>query len=456
MKNIEAQVFDYLNTKGIIKACLLHKLINYLCSPSSKHRIERDDLLACLFRLTRERRIDIIIINSFEIFWKIKPIEQFSYLKDGDYFFRDFRKRKYKTINNFKKSDYIFDSRQLNFKNNFEVEEIFKYLYELIRKKKKIQYKMIIYSNDNSKSLSIFESSKIPFEIKIHKINPPLDLITNEATLFFDLEKQMENIAVIKAFRSKYMCFYITLIDAIHQKIIMLQENNNKSTKSLNEYIKRFGYYCIQFVKSDWVNINHSNPFRWETFFQFFKLPFKILNLEFKSLNFYGRTFNTLAKYRFCIYIKNENKDVISNLKKKGYFEFEDIKDKSFTAIGLDQEIFLPCPSIEYFYFIFKYIFYYQLFLLLHHSFDYIKNYYQDIRISPKEKMLFKIFYPVINELFTISEKKVSEILVFKYYTLNPNELEIIYNNLMINHVRLIETKMMKYFLVKHSICLKC
>lgn len=452
MKEIELKICDYLNAKGMINGCLLHKLINYFCSPKSKYKIDKEDLLACLFSLTKERRIDIIVVNSFEIFWRIKSINQYIYLKDGDYFFRDFKKRKYKAINYFKNSDYIFDSRQIHFNKKLEVEETFNYLYDLVRNKKEIKYKMIIYYPDNSKPLNIFGSSKIPFELELHKIKPPINLITKESALFFDLEKQMENISIINAFRSKYMCFYITLIDVIHQKIIKLQENKNKSVKTLKEYIKRFGYYCIQFVKSDWVKLNHSNPYRWETFIQFFRLPFKIINLEFKSLNFHGRTFNTLGKYKFCIYINNESKNVISNLKKIGYIEFEDMNDKYFTAIGLDQEIFLPCPSIEYFYFIYKYIFYFQLFLLLHHSFDYIKNTYSDIRLSQKERMIFEIFYPVINEFFAISKKTVPQILVFKYYTLNPDELEIIYNNLMINHVRFIETKMMKYFLLKHTI----
>ena len=423
MNKLEVEIFDYLNEKGMIKACLLHKLLNHFCSPRSKFNIERENLFACLFSLTKERRIDIIIVNSYEVFWKIKTINKNAYLKEGEYFFRNFRDRKYKSINSIKNSGYIFDSRQLDFNNKLEVEKIFDKLYEFIRNKKKIKYKMIIYYHDNSNPLNIFESSKIPFEIKSNEIIPPLNLITNNSTLFFDLEKQMENISVIKAFRSKYMCFYITLIDVIHQKIITLQENKNKSTQFLNEYIKRFGYYCIQFVKSDWVDLNHSNPYRWETFFQFFKLPYKILNLEFKSLNFHGRTFNTLGKFKFCIYINNESRDIISNLKNKGYNEFKDFNKRSSTAIGLDLEIFLPCPSIEYFYFIYKYLFYYQLFLLFHHTFDYIKNFYSDIRLSSKEKMLFEIFYPVIDEFFTISNKKVSNILVFKYYILNPHEL---------------------------------
>ena len=160
MKDIELKIFDYLNAKGMINGCLLHKLINYFCSPKSKYKIDKEDLLACLFSLTKERRIDIIVVNSFEIFWRIKSINQYIYLKDGYYFFRDFKKRKYKAINYFKNSDYIFDSRQIHFNKKLEVEETFNYLYDLVRNKKEIKYKMIIYYPDNSKPLNIFGSSK--------------------------------------------------------------------------------------------------------------------------------------------------------------------------------------------------------------------------------------------------------------------------------------------------------
>ena len=120
-------------------------------------------------------------------------------------------------------------------------------------------------------------------------------------------------------------------------------------------------------------------------------------------------------------------------------------------AIGLDHEIYIPCPSIEHFFFVFKYICYYHAFLLFHHSFDYMKKIKPEFRFSRKEESLHEMFYPVMSDLFNIKSGTISKTLVFKYYTLDSRELEIIYNNFMISRIKTVETKLFKYFMLKYS-----
>ncbi|MFX1276824.1 MAG: hypothetical protein ACFFBP_18260 [Promethearchaeota archaeon] len=456
MNDINKNILKYLDSKGKIKACLLHKLINHFCSVNSKYRVNKKYLFSCLLSLLSERKIEIIIVEPFDVEWKIDYVRNFTFLKAGRYYVRTFHKFIYPNMENFTNNYYIFDSRGLDFKNKSNREKICNGLLEIIKKNKNIKYKMIIYYPQNSNKLIIHEHLETPFQLSFDAINPPINQIYQGSKLSFKLEKQRSNLSIIKAFRSKYMCFYITLIESIHQVIIKFQEENRNfenNSKKLNESIKKFGYYCINYVNSDWVEIKKSNPYRWETFFRLFKFPFKILNLEFKTIRFYGRTFETANRFKFCIFIKKNHQDVISKLKNRGYEELANISEDKFIAIGLEQEICLPCPSIEHFYFIAKYICYFQLFLLFYHSFEYLKDINPKLRLTSKERNIFEIFFPVIDQLFDVSKEYVSKLLVFKYYTLNSDELEIIYNNILVNNVKLIETKMYKYFLIKHSSC---
>ncbi len=455
---IKALILEYLSAKGMIKACLLHKLINFFCSSNSKYTINKSELFSCLLSLVKERKLDIIIVNTLDIYWKISTLKNSTYLNDGEYFRRTFHAWNYSKLDVSSRNEYIFDTRKIDLQNPLDMKESFEWLLEIFKKKKKVKYKTIIFLAQNSNKLIIFEPLDASYKLSINEINPPINVKCHIPKLKFDLEKQLMNISIISAFRKKYMCFYITLIETIHQKIVKIQEeykSNREYSEKLHEYIKKFGYYCIIFVRSEWVDIKKPNPYRWETFFTLFRLPIKIGDLELKTIHFHGSTFEILARYKFYIIVKNSARYLVTRLKAMGYQIFKDKSDDNFISMGLDQEIYIPSPSIEHFYFVSKYICYFQLFLLFFHSFDYIKENNPHANFTNKEKMLFNLFFPVINGLFHVSKHCISKILVFKYYTFNSDELEVIYNNTLVENIKNIETKMMRYFLIKYSTCKK-
>ena len=51
--------------------------------------------------------------------------------------------------------------------------------------------------------------------------------------------------------------------------------------------------------------------------------------------------------------------------------------------------------------------------------------------------------------LFNVDFERVSNKLVFSYYVLDPDELEIIYNRFLVNKTRDIEKYLYKYFLLR-------
>jgi len=308
---------------------------------------------------------------------------------------------------------------------------------------------MMIYLPEESGKLNIYEKLEEVYNLDFTSIDPPKDLIYSGPKLDLPLEAQKEQLKIVQAYRSNYMCLYITLIEALQEAIIKVQDLNENVFKEL---ARKFAFYCIMFVRSDWVELTKGNPYRWETFFKTFELPFKILDLEFKTIKFHGRTFETAGRYRYCIFLKNEDLALVQRLKHLGYEEFKEENTKDMVAIGMDHEIYIPCPTIEHFFFIFKYICYYHAFLLFHHSFDYMKEFRPEFRFSRKEELLYEVFYPIMSDLFNIKSGAISKILVFKYYTLDSRELEIIYNSFMISRIKNIETRLFKYFMLKYSI----
>jgi hypothetical protein len=400
--------------------------------------------------MLRAQKIEIVIAVPFDVNWKLAQVSDFNFLKKGDYLTRSFHEWNESAIGDIPSMDYLFDSRRIDFKNESIVNDTVMWLKNVIKKVPRIKYKMMIYYPEHSKKINIYEDLEEEYNLDFSEILPPKSLIHNGAKLNISLDNQEENMKIVQAYRSNYMCLYITLIEAIQEAIVKAQDIRGEVLKEL---VRKFAFYCIMFVRSDWVETTEGNPYRWETFFQAFGLPFKILNLEFKTMKFHGRTFETTTRYRYCIFVNKKDSGLILKLKTLGYEEFEEENTENLVAIGMDHDIYIPCPSIEHFFFVSKYICYYHLFLLFHHSFHYMKNFKPEFRFSKKEESLHELLYPVMSELFNIKSDSISKTLVFKYYTLDPRELEVIYNNFMISKVKELETKLFKYFMLKYSMC---
>ena len=398
--------------------------------------------------ILKTRKIEIIIAEPFDVDWKLTQVSDFKFLKKGEYLTRTFHEWNDPNISDIPSMEYLFDSRRIDFKNDAIINDSIAWLKMVIKKVPRIKYKMMIYFPEESRKINIYENLEEAYNLDFTSILPPKSLIYDGPKIDIYLDEQKENSKIVQAYRSNYMCLYITLIEAIQEAIVKAQILKEDILKEL---VRKFAFYCIMFVKSDWVETTEGNPYRWETFFQAFRLPFKILNLEFKTMKFHGRTFESTDRYRYCIFIKKNELDLIQRLKGLGYEEFKEENTKDLVAIGMDHDIYIPCPSIEHFFFVFKYICYYHAFLLFHHSFDYMKEIRPEFRLSRREESLHEMFYPVMNDLFNIKSSTISKTLVFKYYTLDSRELEIIYNNFMISRIKQVETKLFKYFILKYS-----
>ncbi|MFX1258995.1 MAG: hypothetical protein ACFFAN_14145 [Promethearchaeota archaeon] len=451
---LKERVITYLKSKSVIRAVLLHKLEKRFCKSNSEFKVQKEVLISCLLFMMNERKIDIIIPELFKISWNKRFLENLMFLEEGIYFIRNFSNINEDFSKSLNKNNYYFDSRKLDFKKEDEIKEVIKNLKLIIKKIPQIKNKMIIYYPNGSKPLNIYDPLKTTsYNLKFMDFKEKSQFSLN-SKIAISLEQQKSYLAIIKSYRKNYMCFYITLIESIQKSILDIQKQKDKIKnykKILRDFIKKFAYYCIMYVRSDWVEIDKPNPYRWETFFKHFKIPFKIITLDFKSIKFLGRTFESWCNFKYCIFIKKNFQEVIKNLKKFGYTVFTDENYGDKIAVGLDLETYIPCPTIEHFYFLFKYIYYYHLFLLFNHSFTYIKKVRPNIKLTEKERMLFKLFLPVMESLFNIQINKISNKLVFNYYTFNPDELEIIYNKYLLSNIKVIEKKLYNYYLIKYN-----
>jgi len=449
---LDGHVVNYIKSKGRLRGVLYFKLEKRFCSRDSKIRVRKNQLLSCLFSMMKERIIEIIIPEPFDIEWSKQKLSGLKFIKEDVHLKRYFSYLKGFEIDSIKKNEYIFDSRQLNRENLREVEAGIQSIKELIKQTSGIKYKILVFYPKNSVPLNIYEPFEGDFNLDFIDIKAPPEFIEKGSGIEIPLNQQELDLTIIRSYRSNYMCFYITLIESLQKAILNLQEGGIKSKeeeKTLEDLITKFTYYCEMYVNSDWVDIQDANPYRWETFFKFFKIPIKILKLEYKSIKFHGRTFETWSNLKFCIFIDSEEDELITNLKKLGYQEFrvENITGK--VAIGLDIDNYVPCPAIEYLYFVFKYICYYHLFLLFSHSFSYIKRTVREVKFSEKDKYLYKIIEPIIKSLFNVNTERLTNKVVLKYYTLNADELEVIYNSFMVNKIRKLEKSLYSYFMLR-------
>ena len=450
--NLEEQIVDYIKSKGKLRAVLYFKLEKKFCSRDSKIRVRKSQLISSLFSMMKEGIIEMIIPEPFDIEWRTQELKNLKYIKDGVYIQRVYSNLKGLPSNSFNPNSYIVDSRQLDRENPEEIETVIQSIKDLIKQTYIIKYKLIIHYPKKSIPLNIYEPFEGNFDHKSVNIKAPPQLIEKVSNIEIPLEQQELDLTIIKSYRSNYMCFYITLIESIQKAILDMQQKGIKSKEEkqqLKDLITKFTYYCEMYVNSDWVDIQDVSPYKWEAFFKYFKIPIKILNLRYKSIKFHGSTFETWSNLKFCIYVDCEEIELINKLKNLGYQEFQEENIKNKIAIGLDIDSYVPCPAIEYLYFIFKYICYYNLFLLFSNSFSYIKKTITNANFSKKDKHLYKIIEPIIFSLFKINPERLTNKIVFKYYTLNSEELEILYNSFMVNKIRKLEKSLYSYFMLR-------
>ena len=264
-EKLRSEILRFLDSRGTINAALLYKLENYFCGPKSKFDISWEALLNCLFKLMKERVIDIIIPELFNVKWKRRNLSDLKFLKDGTYFCRTFTNLKSKYLHKYKPNDYYFDSRKIDYDDKALVSELIQHLVLLLRKIRDLNKKIIVFYPVNSNPIDIYEKN---FEIEYYLRSIDFRIEKKEAQdlkLEIPLEEQAESVLIIKAYRNNYMCFYIPLIESILKVIEYLQKKKdsmNNYNDVFNNYSRKFAYQCIEFVRSDYVEIYEPNPYR--------------------------------------------------------------------------------------------------------------------------------------------------------------------------------------------------
>lgn len=458
---LKEQIIEYLTHKNIyLKAALLRELKKIFCDENSSSKVSFNCLLDWLFYLLKKRIIEIVIPEPFQIKWEKKNLKNLKYLNDGIYFVRHFSYflNKNENLKDFEKNRYFFDSRALDFTNQVEIDKLTEGLYDLIKNHPEIENSIIIYYPSDSVPLNVYESFEGAYNL--NDLNFQLELDDRFVSkIDIPIFQQKSDLFVLQNYLNNYSCAYITLIQTIHKLIIDYQANKERQKNikdynfGLNNLIKKFVFYSLAYVKSDWIEIK-PNPKRWESFFTTYELPFRS-SMDFLRTSVYGRTINIYGEMRFYVELSKDFKN-IENLKKLGFSEFtKNCADNDKITFGLKVELFFPCPAIEYLYFLMRYVYFYFMFLLFCYSFSYIKEIKPTIKFIDKEQMLYETFSPVINSFFNIEDSlqddNINKKLVFKYYTLNAEELEVIYNTFLLKKVREIEKKMFKYFLIRSS-----
>lgn len=451
-QDLREEIINYLNSKGRVRACLFSKLSNFM-TKKKNYSIGPRELLDEITLMINKDVIEIIIPKPFEIKWKERESEGLTCLKEKILLKRMFFLDKELQRTNQNKDGFFFDSRTINDKN-IVIKKLNR-LKKAINSNDLLRQKIIILNPKNSERLNIYEKHPETYHLDSFQLD---HAFLNTKEISIPINRQKANLKIIKAYRDRFMCLYITLIESIHKEIVDLQEElkskNNANTDikrdKLTQLIRRFCFYCEMFTTSDWIEIKEANPYRWETFFHLLDIPIRTTMKKIGKVKFTGRTFETCIYFNYRIQVDSIFDDEIEDLKKLGYNVFKS-ENPSKKSIGKNLEIFVPAPSIEHYFFIGKYLIYYHLFKLLHDASDLIKRMFPSMVLTKKDLNLYELFYEPMKSLFDIKTDILEDKLYFQYYTTNADELEAIYNELVFTNATIIEKKLFAYHMLKYN-----
>ena len=104
---LEANITEYLISKGKIRACLLFKLLKRFCSAKSTFKVRKSELISQLVSMLKSRKLEIIIAEPFDVDWELTQINDFNFLKKGEYLTRTFRKWPESDVGVIPRMDYL-------------------------------------------------------------------------------------------------------------------------------------------------------------------------------------------------------------------------------------------------------------------------------------------------------------------------------------------------------------
>ena len=434
--------------KSIIKEISSHRLgavlyieiFNFICRLKSPNPISEKILYEILFEMIKSKELDLIIPDPFLIKWEKKKLKNLSYLQDNDYYVRNFHYINDKLINNSNKNQPLIDTRNLIKDNSGKIELIAEKFINIISKFPRIKEKVIFSLPIKSPSIklhfidNIFEREKLEeksFDTQIKKVDIKNDKIE------IKLKEQEDAIELIKKYREKYMCVYITLIETIQKELSYLEKYKSKIDnyeEIYSDILESFKKYSILFAEEAWTEDSITVQKG---------IAIKTGKLYYTSVVFKEGFFFIKGKQEYwALFDKKRFPGLLNFLLKLGYEEMGIDKKNDLNRVGSKLTLEFPISNVEQLFFLCKYIFMANLFHLLFLINLFFKVNGDLLKLNKKSDNLSEIFLPILKPLFNINQVKPVKKITFAFPDANKDEINIIFHRFLFFNSRKVEQKL--------------
>lgn len=421
-------------------AVLYIEIFNFICRSKSPNPISEIILHEILFEMIKSKELDLIIPDPFLIKWEKKNLKNLNYLQDNDYYVRNFHYINDKLINNSNKNQPLIDTRNLNKDKNGKIELIAERFINIISKFPRIKEKIILSLPNKFPSIklhfidNIFEREKLEeksFDTQIKKIDKKQDKIV------IKLNEQEDAIELIKKYREKYMCVYITLIETIQKELSYLEKYKSKidnSDEICSNILEAFKKYSVLFAEEAWTE---------DSITVRKGIVIKTGKLYYSSVIFQEGLFLIKANQEYwALFDKKKFPGLLNFLLKLGYEEMGIDKKTNLNRVGSKLTFEFPFSNVEQLFFLCKYIFMANLFHLLFLINSFFKVNGDLIKLDKKRDNLSEIFLPIVKPLFNINQVKTVKKITFAFPDANKDEINIIFHRFLFFNGRKVEQKL--------------
>ncbi len=434
--------------KSIIKEISSHRLgavlyieiFNFICSSKSPNPISEKILYEILFEMIKSKELDLIIPDPFLIKWEKKNLKNLSYLQDNDYYVRNFHYINDKLINNSNKNQPLIDTRNLNKDKSGKIELIAEKFINIISKFPRIKEKIIFSLPNKSPSIklhfidNIFEREKLE-EKSFDTRNKKVDIKNDKIVI--KLKEQEDAIEIIKNYREKYVCVYITLIETIQKELSYLEKYKSKIDnyeEIYSDILEAFKKYSILFAEEAWTEDSITVQKG---------IAIKTGKLYYSSVVFKEEFFFIKGTQEYWVlFDKKKFPGLLDFLLKLGYEEMGIDKKNDLNRVGSKLTIEFPISNVEQLFFLCKYIFMANLFHLLFLINSFFKVNGDLVKLEKKRDNLSEIFLPILRPLFNINQVKPVKKITFAFLDVNKDEINIIFHRFLFFNSRKVEQKL--------------
>ncbi len=421
-------------------AVLYIEIYNFICSSKSPNPISENKLHEILFKMIKSKELDLIIPDPFLIKWEKKTLKNLNYLQDNDHYVRNFYYINDKLINNSNKNQPLIDTRPLNKDEGGKLELTAERFINIISKFPRIKEKIIFSLPNKFPSIklhfidNIFEREKLvekSFDTQIKKIDKKQDKIV------IKLKEQEDAIELIKKYREKYMCVYITLIETIQKELSYLEKYKSKIDnyeEIYSDVMEAFKKYSIMFAEEAWTE---------DSITVRKGIIIKTGKLYYSSVIFKEEFFLIKGNQEYWVLFDMKKFPGLLNfLLKLGYEEMGIDKKNDLNRVGSKLTFEFPFSNVEQLFFLCKYIFMANLFHLLFLINLFFKINGDLTKLDEKRDNLSEIFLPILKPLFNINQVKPAKKITFAFPDANKDEMNIIFHRFLFFNSRIVEQKL--------------